>query len=967
MFFLVITGNLDIRRLSSMSKLSSAKDTVFSVHFDPIYQNPKFCLSRRSILYHSYMNKNSSIENNVISLVNFADLKVIKEFVDKGFEITPGFHKDAKYLVSNEYIKPTNIKYSDFIHVDHLENFTSTNTHYNCQLARPLLFIRFTNAVILPILLIIVALNILSKKIPLKLQSTKENSFTIIFCSTSGHILTPVPSYLPKTIINILSYNCRHSEEHQSAHNVFMEEITTLYKIIFEPIGSNIIMITIFHLYCEPRTFDCQTQEEGTRLNDYITDKRVPVTATLKFNSDRSASASYNFKIDRQDCTITMKSENRNIFALGRQGLEIERIISIQEICLYNGLKAKPDASNFISSISSFYTRLNYKAIIIDILENGHLRTIAHFCNDKRLDEEYSKTLKRFKNNEIKDGDLLRWNAGEFRIGVHSITVETTRYICLIAVEASSSILRSIEYNSHAILTMLIAHNHSTFISRGQNEDVDAVLTSFLNLNIAYFEVIEGKIDWVKGTLFNEPVTKESIYLIYKRLEPHLVDKKLCIKFVCPIWLSHSDRRFIAVNAMNLFDVKRNVNVLTCMMRDVTYIYKPNLYEDDKLMTSMMGAVMLNLQRVKGKDKTLDFRLIMQRFFGELPPEDFSMMTKVLTTKELNSFSVEPKPILRFVKKSGIPMLGASVPAGNNGDFFIYPTYGFSKASPELIDNLYCHPKDDPTKTTGFTLIDIARDTYTEFRILMKTQPFTDWTPPQELLYAPKCRRHLEVLAGSLYRKHARDFMNAVTEALKTGHATIIAYYYEVPLIKPLLVDIMFVNGILSVSGTSLMEENYIAQKSSMYKHALDGVNPTGHIIPWTYNVNETGDGIYTKSPGGVEITRFSLTSLQHVIVPEHRMKLEAQIATGVVHMPYIIKFDEPKWFICRGLLTEKETFHGILFLVPSNAIPSDVVPGKKANIARNLYNAIEHMCTLNPCDMSDFKDLYDFVSTRTI
>ena len=227
------------------------------------------------------------------------------------------------------------------------------------------------------------------------------------------------------------------------------------------------------------------------------------------------------------------------------------------------------------------------------IYDQEEIRILAKFIDSPILEKELQRVINNFSLEHFIDGETMKWTIDKYRIGMHCITVENSKYLFFISADGSSNIIRSIELNFHAVLTMLVTHNHAHLISRGSYEDLDVLKNVWGKQNFVVFECVNKKFDWLIGNLYGKPVDEDMINCIYSRIIEPLDDElNKVVSFMVPIWRKPGERNVLLVNGINTFDSIRNVKVLTCTLRDVTNYYNTS---NEQTLSSTLGAIMLSL------------------------------------------------------------------------------------------------------------------------------------------------------------------------------------------------------------------------------------------------------------------------------------------------------------------------------------------------------------------------------------
>ncbi|EAX99156.1 hypothetical protein TVAG_400180 [Trichomonas vaginalis G3] len=748
-----------------------------------------------------------------------------------------------------------------------------------------------------------------------------------MFTSTSGHFLSPLSEKIPIEIREVIIKNVHDPKEYSNNHTIYIknkEGISEAYKIITKYLGFGIIQCLVIHKITLSNDFEGESVAAGSVYSCSISDERIPTQAKLKFNYNMEPSISFDVVADRIPCKITIKPGDDTNLSLGRQSLEIEKIISIQESIMRQGLKNKPSLSLFYRLLNEIHTRGGFTAVAIYMIDDNEISTVYSYIENPKFNEIFLQDVKKisknnFKKSDFVDGTFIRYSMFNQRVGIHSIDVEKTKYVCFLAAPADSHIIRGIELNLHAVVTMLIVYNHTKICRKELSADLQHFIYIMKSAgNIAYFEDIDGKILSKTGTMFNKEFETKIFDEMQKKLELCVdiaMNETLCI--IMPIWNTPSDRKIISILRRLSHDNLLNKDVFTTVIQDITDIYSKSVFDNMPILESVLGGVMMHFSRVLGDDFSIENRTTVKSFLHELPPENFSSFTYSLENKILQEFKKERNPMFRIFRKNFIPLTCSSVPIGEKGDFFFYPQPGLEKSIPLLITSFIGKRKEENYKEVRFCMMDLIRDSFLDVKIPSTSISNISWEIPPSLNDCPKIINHIKSMAGVFYEKDIPNFFKSVTESFQYGKSTILVKLHEDFCIRDFLVTVQYSVAVLTIVFISFEEENSLSLISSMTKTALDPINPTGHIFPWIYNYGDSGDCIYQSKPGGLKPSRFSDTSFVHVVCRDHKILLRNQLDSGNCDCIIILSYDHPAWYYVKGRRVGDE-MHGMCFMIPS-------------------------------------------------
>ncbi|EAX99175.1 hypothetical protein TVAG_400370 [Trichomonas vaginalis G3] len=714
-----------------------------------------------------------------------------------------------------------------------------------------------------------------------------------------------------------------------------------------------IIQCSLLHMNYEFGDTDFQSTEGGSVCSVDGDDLRYPIEAKIQCKAGKPPSIIYHVSVDNQPTEVQIMSNFVNDIPIGRQSNEISNLLSIHKTLLLDGLSSSPSISTFISFLNMVAKKLGLSSLSLFICEEEEHATIYSQCEDDEIKPYIEKFSQEFFKNKHRKGEIFKYDIGNYRLGVHSLIIQNCRYMVILALKSSTYILRNVEYFIHAIFSILITHNHKK-LSRFVSHRTIGKSANLWNSDIACAEYVNNQYSWSIGSLYNKKATKEVMDEVYFRVQSAFELKlNKMINFIVPMWQTPSSRSILEVYAISTICKMREIPVLTFIVRDVTELFGKGLYDDHFLTSSLLGAVMFGLQRVKGQNLELEVRPTAERFLGEIPPISFSTLTWIADSKLLTKFSTEEKKSLNLIKKSGEMIAAATVPLSGTDDFMFYPLPELSSAlSNVMISNGRI---DDSKNDVRVSFFDLLMDTCLDIRGQLKKRKISELDIP-ELSECPRIKQHIQLLAGCLYYNDIDQFYSCVQDSFKYGKSSCLIHLHEKAVIRPFLVNSQHKNDILTIVMMSLEEENYIVNHGSVVLCAMDAQPTTHHIFPWRFQFIETADCIYSTTPGGAYPTMFSKSSMVHMVIPDQRRHLVAQLESGNVNLLILIKYDRARWYILKGTRVGDE-IHGMNVLAPYGSVPYLLRPEKVTKLANTLLKSFKKLSEKIEVDLSSLNE----------
>lgn len=943
-FFLLNRTHLVENDLPFRDRLDT---TILMVNrFKPIFRDKQNIFKqfqiknqRQSYIY-KYQNNANVTREKQISMLNINDISIINKLIRQGYEVLPSISLSSQYVFSDRQIEIIGFH---FIEMIKFQNSLKFNQGIHIRGV-----IQYFNRYIAKSLLTIVLVSLISKTFPISLQPKKENEFSIFFISKSCHILTQYPSNLPNQVQLILKkirnrYNMIDTEE-----EIFVSQnsgIIESYKIRSCEFSESIYMISIFHIFSAHKTFECETLATGSIYrNDY--EEKQQITASLKFDSNSIPSATFILISNRQYCNIKILPAENSILPLGRQSLEIDRVMFLQKSLLHKYLKMKPSRKGFLLAVKEAYDRMDYSCVAL-FMDN---ETLCNYCDDQVLKEFVNDLHVKFIN--IVQNEVERLNFQAYRLAYHTITVEGTRYMMVIAALAKVNILRSVEYFFHAVLSLLIVRNHTKLCVQEFQDQFIHLEKIFNSGEVVYIEKNFESIRFF-GHIFGQKITKSMSEKLFAHVEKYVQDTKMgeVIKQVVPYWRNFKCH-YLSVTGYSALSKYRKIPVATLIIRDVTNMFKHKRYD------AVLFAAMMNLQRVDGKTLHLESPKFASRLFNEIPHESFSALTRISDMKTIHNFTTKPVDLFRLIKEDSSSIMASSVPTSGN-DFFIFPLKNIYKT-------LECHKISSMSKTSfvddsRLSILDLGSDSYIDFRIPTAKIFVKEFNDRKELKHSPICRKHLESIAGRIFAKSLDTFIKAVNDCFNFGHSSEIVQIQEIDKIRSFLVTMNHKDSVLAVHFISIEEEASIATETNVVQTAMDAFG-TGRIMPYKYEYKFTPDRDYTNAPSGfLNPMLLSETSFKNIYLPEHRRQMRQQIDAGRVDMVFIVKYEKLHWYYSRGSMY-KDDLRGVCINIPGHLLQSKYRPAKMNQLSLMIKSAFNHLAKETGADISEFTDAYNDV-----
>ncbi|EAY07662.1 hypothetical protein TVAG_273460 [Trichomonas vaginalis G3] len=779
------------------------------------------------------------------------------------------------------------------------------------------------------------------------------------FINSKGFFLTPFDYSIPKDVrYKIFKIGQKEANKNKS-HDIYVKNrngMTEFYKIVLKNIGSGITQCNVFHVITHCLDSPYHVTVPGSIYFLTYDNIRKSLVADVELDKDLNPSVSFNMVIDRHPCHLTIRPGSDKQIAFGRQSMEIGRFMGIHYEIFKNGVTSKPNFSKYVEILRESYQRLNYSAIGVYIVQNNETVPVCLFSQDW-LRPELDILISKLDKSQVINGVTARTSLSQVRITMHTIVVEETTYLMVFAADISSSILRSIIELIQTITSLITIHHHTQICTRELSTDfthISHVVDTSKKLCI--FETIDDELIWSQGYLYDRKFNKEMFNAIKTRTFEALQMKVgECKSIVVPMWESSNDRRFINICARKSYSNIHNCEVVTFIALDVSNEYNSGIFDNFKLMNGIIFGVLHDMSRVRGDDFTIETSPPIKRYLGEIPSSDFSVITNLTESKQLNSFIERKQSEVRIIKSNGLPFIVETVPLGNNGDFAFYPAKPLMKAIPQFLNMFFSVQNEKISRKIRLSFFDISRDEFLDIEMLSYPAPDVEWESPEELNDSPSIRKHILNISGTFYGHKCITFLQCVNDCFKFGKSSSVVYVHDDSSVKPFLVQCQYSHGILTIVLFSIEEENNVLVHAMQVMNVLDGVNCTGHIFMYRFVPHITADGIFVSPPSGMYPILFSESSFRHIYMPHQANILSQQIQTGRVEMALLLKYDIPRWYIDIGVCIGEE-FKGMCFRVPPNAISEGKLNRSKVlKSANNLINSFYHLNeAISDCDISE-------------
>lgn len=1018
--------------------------------------------------YYLYTNSNNSITASDVSLINISNLNIIQYFISHGYIVHPTYNISSMYLLSSSKSNFEGFVYNNVTNLER-QGFISTEQHVMCnKYGFKKVIIRF-NKVYSPVILILVLLSVILKFLPVEIQS-KTDDFFLVFISRSHRYLTQFPKKLPQKVKNYID-NMKLKEfisnkiiiEHTYAKSEY-------YDIIVNKLPFDIYQVTIFHSIKRASDWDSSVIVGDIVYSTSGDDERKYSSAKIKFSSESQPTSTVHFITESFPCQLSISQKDFTTFPCGRQSVEIQKVLEIQEEIYKTAITSKPSLSNFINVCESCFKRLDYDGLALYILDGNNIRTVCKFT----VSEKVSKRFEFLKNEHLSNknehkNEVTRIDYDNHRYGIHKVHIDSSVYFFMMAIRAESNILRNFEFFLHAIITMLLIHNHTHIIKRELSVEYESIKNTWIGSYYYYavFETVNGKLTWKSES---KKKTKVSFNDQFERVKEYTKDFKPGIyTFILHMWDEKCNKVIYLVNA-NIKTDEVDV-VMTCTIRDVSNLYGNDIYNKPKFPSSLLNAVMNNLMRVNGTDFSIEIPQKMKVFINNYHTNNFSILTKITESSKLHAFTKEMIHVAKLITKEGKSISSSTIPINNaTNDFFFYPDIPLYKlmhvgvevifgpimskrrdsvtkslepsASQEIITTTQNTNSYDDTKfiqsynpklslvsfsndalTQSYSsfqdmfhestplrppkiprrfannkndlksqsqnikisnsflnfsnadeqyklppiynaesediricFIDLLKDSFHDIKIPSKAIPKIDWKVPSILKGNPKSLKHIESIAGMMYRKDIPHYLNSISKALSLGVSNIVVRIHEGTCIKPYLLSVEYISTVLTITFMSLDIEYMVSTHTHIVMMAMDTINPSGHIFAWRHIHSELKDGIHHNAPSGFHPAIFNNNSFKLISLDQHRLHLQTQMKAGIVDVAAIINFNMPKWYYIKGKTVGDEV-RGISISVPPGCIPMLLNSKERQQFANNLMEAFKKLKLSIDLDLTQLKD----------
>lgn len=679
------------------------------------------CFVNYQIKLYVYERNEINPENKAVTLLNINNQNIIYKYLKLGFEISAKDVSHSNYIITTVKSNINNFHFSNITKFHDKVSINSKSSIY-CNQKMPIKSIQYIKYVISPILIIFIMLSLFFKITPLADKYISSPDFTFFYMTKQGHVLTPLSRKLPKSVKRFVKNIKEFPKSEGTIHEIYTNDNQEIYQIILQNVSDNIVQCSILRSSIERNDIDCEMRDDGVVYTIDDTDERYMTDAKLTFKSDGPHSITVDLNIEQKP--VSIKIDPKDIFdiSLGRQSNEISKFIEIQLSLFRQGIASKPNRSNFINFLQTAKSKLDYKGLALFIMEGPNKATIIKFCDNNEIKERVTQFEQDFYDEKIQTDDVSKFNIGAYRYGVHTISIQRSRYLIVLVIDSKTNIMRSLEFNFHAILSMLVTYNHNKlnkYISEGHNLRAERIW--FKNITVAEYE--EDKYSWSVGNLYGTPITKEEADEIYMRTGEAMKDMESPYKaFVVPMWETPSSRRILEIASKYTVCKISNKKVVTFIARDVTDIYGDGIYNNSQLQTRVLGAVMLHATRVSGKDLNLEVRNTSKSFLGEIPAASFSSLTFITDSKILKEFSTKIHKTIRLIKKRGDSVVASTIPLGEDGDFLILPQKTYGKA----LTNIKMY-KQNANNNEKISLRSMSRRKYSDVKSDDETNKHFSW------------------------------------------------------------------------------------------------------------------------------------------------------------------------------------------------------------------------------------------------
>ncbi|EAX84892.1 hypothetical protein TVAG_366810 [Trichomonas vaginalis G3] len=301
--------------------------------------------------------------------------------------------------------------------------------------------------------------------------------------------------------------------------------------------------------------------------------------------------------------------------------------------------------------------------------------------------------------------------------------------------------MRSVEVLFHAVMSVLITHNHSKLIHvKSTIEYEDIMYVQNRSANLATIERnSQGNIK-IYGNLFGNRCSNEVEKDLFELIDKYQINKNIneISEFILPFWISNYECHFLLIIGRYVLSKITGRTIYIGFISDVSDI----LNYDKELLIQHLSASMMNFQRVQGIDYHLELREFSIRIFHELPPNSFITLTKISDMKKIEVFSKESQYLVRLIKEDSSPVLAQTVPIGDSGDFFFYPIKHLSKTLEyhKITSFSDCNVDKNEVRVSFMNLI---TDAFLDFGIQSSDKPKKEFHFPPELSHCKRCSNHL--------------------------------------------------------------------------------------------------------------------------------------------------------------------------------------------------------------------------------